>query len=378
MLPLFWDPTHHALAESAGRWAERHIAPHAADWEEENAFPAGLYREAGAAGLLGAAWPEALGGGGGDVLHGLIIAEALVRGGSVGTAVGLGSHSIALPPIAALGSPEQQARWIPPVLRGEKISALAITEPGAGSDVARLRCRAVRSGDHYVVNGAKMFITSGARADLVTLAVRTGDEGYGGISLMVVERGAPGFRVGRPLKKMGWWASDTAELIFEDCRVPAANLLGEENQGFYGIMANFTHERLLLAATAVAIAKLALEASQRYVREREAFGRPLWGFQVTRHRLAEMATAEASARAFVSVVAARSRAGEDVTTEVAMAKNAAVAACSLVTDAAVQLHGGMGYMRESLVERLYRDARLFGIGGGTTEIMNEIISKRMD
>ena len=171
---------------------------------------------------------------------------------------------------------------------------------------------------------------------------------------------------------------DTAELIFEGCRVPVANRLGEENAGFYGIMANFTHERLLLAATAVAIAKLALEASQTYVREREAFGRPLWGFQVTRHRLAEMATAEASARAFVSVVAERCRRGEDVTSEVAMAKNAAVAACSLVTDAAVQLHGGMGYMREALVERLYRDARLFAIGGGTTEIMNEIISKRME
>lgn len=378
MLPMFWDETHRALDEAARRWVARHIEPHAATWEEENAFPAELYGEAGAAGLLGAAWPEAQGGGGGDVHHGLIVAEALVRGTSVGTAVGLGSHSIALPPIAALGTPEQQARWIPAVLRGERVAALAISEAGAGSDVARLRCRAVRDGDHYVVDGAKMFITSGARADLVTVAVRTGEEGYGGISLLVVERGTPGFRVGRPLKKMGWWASDTAELVFEGCRVPVANRIGEENEGFYGIMANFTAERLLLAATAVAIARLALDLSQRYVREREAFGRPLWGFQVTRHRLAEMATAEAQARAFVSVVAERARRGEDVTADVAMAKNAATSACSFVTDHAVQLHGGMGYMRESVVERLYRDARLFGIGGGTTEIMNEIISRRMD
>ncbi len=378
MLPQFWDETHSALRESADRFVARHIQPHAAIWEEEGAFPRALYAEAGAAGLLGAAYPEAWGGGGGDLLHGLVVTEALVRGGSVGTAVGLGSHAIALPPILALGSEAQKRRWAPPVLRGEAVAALAITEPGAGSDVAALRCKAVADGDAYVVNGAKTFITSGARADLVTLAVRTGEPGYAGISLLVVERDTPGFRVGRPLKKMGWWASDTAELHFEDCRVPRENLLGEENAGFYGIMANFTNERLLLAATTVAIARLALEASQRYVREREAFGRPLWGFQVTRHRLAEMATAEAQARAFVSVVADRARRGEDVTADVAMAKNAATAACSFVTDAAVQLHGGMGYMRESLVERLYRDARLFPIGGGTTEIMNEIIAKRME
>jgi len=377
MLPLFWDETHHALRESAERWVARHIAPHAEAWEEACEFPRELYREAGEAGLLGVAWPEEDGGGGGDLLHGLIVAEALIRGGSVGTAMGLGTHSIALPPIQTLGSPEQRARWVGPVLRGEKVAALAITEPGAGSDVANIRCRARRDGDHYVIDGSKTFITSGVRADLVTLAVRTGEAGYGGVSLIVVERGTPGFSVGRALRKMGWWASDTAELVFEGCRVPVENLLGQENMGFYGIMANFTNERLLLAASAVAIARLALEACQRYVREREAFGRPLWGFQVTRHRLAEMATAESAARAFVATVAERARRGEDVTSEVAMAKNAAVAACSQVTDAAVQLHGGMGYMRESLVERLYRDARLLPIGGGTTEIMNEIISKRM-
>lgn len=375
MLPLFWDETHHALRASAGRWVTQHIAPHAFDWEEAGSFPRELYAAAGQAGLLGIGYPEHLGGSGGDVHHKLIVAEALVRGGSVGTAVGLGSHSIALPPILALGNEAQQVRWIPPVLRGEAVAALAVTEPDAGSDVAGLRCRAVRDGDHYVVNGAKTYITSGVRADLITLAVRTGDDAHGGLSLLVVERGTPGFRVGRPLKKMGWWASDTAELFFEDCRVPAENLLGEENAGFYGIMANFVNERLLLAATTVAIARLALDEAERYVHERQAFGRTLWGFQVTRHRIAEMVTREEAARAFVAVVAERSRRGEDVTAAVAMAKNTAADACSFVTDAAVQLFGGLGYMRESLVERLYRDARLFPIGGGTTEIMREIITR---
>lgn len=376
MLPLFWDETHHALAESTQRWVERHITPHAAQWEEAGLFDRGLYRAAGEAGILGVSYPEADGGAGGDVLHGLIVGEALVRGGSVGTAMGLGSHAISLPPILALGTAAQKARWVAPVLAGEKVICLGITEPGAGSDVAGIRTRAVRDGDHYVVNGSKTFITSGCRADLAVVAVRTGPERHAGVSLLVIERGTPGFTSGTPLKKMGWWASDTGELFFEDCRVPADNLLGAEGGGFLGIMANFVSERLLLACTCVAMARQALEASDAYVKERMAFGRPLEGFQVTRHRLAEMATREAAARSFVSVVAERARRGEDVTVDVAMAKNVAVDACSYVTDAAVQLFGGMGYMRESLVERLYRDARLFPIGGGTTEIMRELISKR--
>lgn len=376
MLSMFWDDTHHALAESAQRWVSRHISPHAAQWEEDNLFDVGLYRAAGEAGILGVSYPETYGGAGGDMFHGLIVGEALVRGGSVGTAMGLGSHAISLPPILALGSDAQKQRWAPDVLMGRKIAALGITEPGAGSDVAGITTRAVRSGDHYIVNGAKTFITSGCRADLVVTAVRTGPERHAGVSLLVIERGTPGFTVGRPLKKMGWWASDTGELFFEDCRVPAENLLGMEGSGFLGIMANFVSERLLLACTCVAMAKMALEATDAYVKERMAFGRPLEGFQVTRHRLAEMATREAAARSFVAVVAERARRGEDVTVDVAMAKNVAVEACSFVTDAAVQLFGGMGYMRESLVERLYRDARLFPIGGGTTEIMRELISRR--
>jgi acyl-CoA dehydrogenase len=375
MLPIYWDDSHHAFRESVRGWVKRHITPRAEQFEEDNPFDVGLYPLAGDAGILGASYPESVGGMGGDIFHGLIVSEELIRGGSVGTAVGLGSHSIALPPILHAGTEEQRQRFIPPVLRGEKIAALAITEPGAGSDVARITTRAVRDGDHYVINGSKTYITSGQRGDFITVAARTGGEGAGGITLFVVEKGMPGYSVGKPLKKMGWWASDTAELFFEDCRVPVENRIGDEGGGFPAMMANFASERLVLAATCVAMAKLALDASDLYVQEREAFGRPISGFQVTRHRLAEMATREAQARAFVSVVADEVNRDQIDPARVAMIKNAAVDACSFVCDGAVQLHGGMGYMRESLVERLYRDARLFPIGGGTTEIMREIISR---
>jgi acyl-CoA dehydrogenase len=264
---------------------------------------------------------------------------------------------------------------IHPVIRGEKVSALAITEPNGGSDVAAIRTKAVRDGDHYVVNGAKTFITSGCRADIVTTAVRTGGEGHGGISLLVIERGTPGFSVSKKLKKTGWLASDTAELAFEDCRVPVANLIGEEHAGFYAIMVNFANERLFLAGQCVAIAELAYRESVKYARDRKAFGKTLMGHQVTRHKLADMVTRVAAARALVGECVTRVTRGEQVPGLAAMTKNAATDMCSWVVDQAVQIHGGNGYMREYLVERLYRDARLYPIGGGTREIMNEIISK---
>ncbi len=377
MQPMFWDDTHHALKAAADRWVAEHLTPHAHTWEEACSFPVEVYGQAAEAGLLGVGYPEQYGGAGGDIFHALIVCEALIRSGSPGLAAGLGSHSIAIPPILALGSEAQKQRFVPTVLAGEKIAALAITEPGAGSDVAGTRTSAVLDGDHYVVNGSKVFITSGVRADLVTTLVRTGEDRHGGLTLLVIEKDTPGFTVGKPLEKMGWWASDTGELFFQDCRVPVENRLGSEGDGFIGTMANFVAERLTLAASCVAIAQLALDESLRYVQERTAFGRTLAGFQVTRHKIAEMATRTTAARAFVSTIAARHRDDEDVTTDVAMAKNIAVDACSFVTDAAVQLHGGMGYMRESLVERLYRDARLYPIGGGTTEIMRELISRRL-
>jgi acyl-CoA dehydrogenase len=280
-----------------------------------------------------------------------------------------------LPPILACGTEEQKRRFVPPVLRGDAIAALAITEPGGGSDVAAIQTRAVRDGGAYVVTGTKTFITSGCRADLVTTAVRTGGPGHGGISLLVIERGTPGFTVSKKLDKTGWWASDTAELSFDGCRVPAENLIGEENAGFVPIVLNFAVERLLLAANCVAIAELAYLESIAYARERRAFGKTLMGHQVVRHKLADMATRIAAARALTNELLLRHLRGEPVAGLAAMAKNAATDACSFVCDQAVQIHGGYGYMREYVVERLFRDARIYPIGGGTREIMNEIIAK---
>lgn len=376
MIPLHETTEHASLREQARRFARTEIAPHAHAWEEANEFPRELYKKLAGAGLLGIAYPEAYGGGGGDISHALAVAEELVlEGKSVGTVVGLGSHGIALPPILTFGTDAQKQRYVPPVIRGEAIAALAITEPGAGSDVASITTRAVRDGDAYVVNGSKMFITSGCRADFVTTAVRTGGPGHGGISLLVIERDTPGFSVSKKLAKMGWWASDTAELSFENCRVPAANLLGEEGSGFVPIMMNFATERLLLAGNCVAIAELAYRESVAYAKDRRAFSKPIMGFQVIRHKLADMASRIAAARSLASEVLVRHLRGEQVAGLAAMAKNTATDAVMFVCDEAVQIHGGYGYMRETVVERLFRDARLFPIGGGTREIMNEIIAK---
>jgi acyl-CoA dehydrogenase len=376
MAYLFETEEHAALRAQIRRFAEKELAPFAHAWDEAREFPRELYRRAAEVGLLGIGYPEALGGGGGDVTHRLVaFEELLLAGKSAGVCVGLGTHDIALPPILALGTDAQRRRFVPPVLAGERIGALAITEPDAGSDVAALTTRAVREGDHYVVTGAKTFISSGCRADLVTTAVRTGGPGHGGISLLVIERGTPGFAVSQKLEKMGWWASDTAELAFDGCRVPAANLLGGEGQGFVAIAQNFVGERLGLAAQCVAIAELAYREAVAYARERRAFGRPLAGFQVTRHKLADMASRIAAARALTGEVALRYQRGERPPGLAAMAKNAATDMLTFVCDQAVQLHGGAGYLRGTTVERLYRDARLYPIGGGTREIMNEIIAK---
>jgi len=367
---------HAARRTQARGFATEHIAPHAARWDEAEEFPVELYATIAAAGLTGIGYPEAVGGSGGDLGHVLAVSEELVLAGtSVGTVVGLGSHGIAAPPIVRFGSPEQQQRFVAPVLRGAAISALAITEPGGGSDVAGLTTRAVRDGDHYVVTGAKTFITSGCRADWVLTAVRTGGPGHGGISFLVIERGTPGFHVSKKLKKTGWWASDTAELAFDGARVPVANRIGPGNGGFPMIRSNFAGERLMLAGQCVAIAELAYREARRYAKERVAFGKAIAGFQVVRHKLADMATRIAAARALTGEAATRVGRGELSPGLCAMAKNAATDMCSAVVDEAVQIHGGMGYMREVVVERLYRDARLYPIGGGTREIMNEIISK---
>lgn len=373
---VFETDEHKSLRAQMRKFAEQHIAPHAHEWEENEEFPVSLYGELARSGLLGLGYPEEVGGQGGNATFLLAAMEEMILAGkSVGTCVGLGSHGIALPPIIRFGTDDQKRRFAVPAIKGEKISALAITEPGGGSDVASLRTKAVRDGDFYVVDGAKTFITSGCRADFATTAVRTGGPGHGGISLLVIERGTPGFSVSKKLKKTGWWASDTAELTFEGCRVPVANRIGPENSGFIAIMQNFVSERMMLAGQCVAISELAYRESVRYAKERHAFGKPLSGFQVTRHKLAEMATRIAAARAITAEVAMRFVRGDENPGLAAMAKNTATDACSFVCDQAVQIHGGYGYMREFVVERLYRDARLYPIGGGTREIMNEIISK---
>ncbi len=374
----YFNETHRMVRDTMRRFVNEAVKPHIDAWEEAGGFPREVYVQAGNLGLLGIGHPTEFGGAGeADVFLKVAASEELMRSGSGGFVASLGSLDIGLPPIWRTGSRALKQRIVPQVLAGEKIIALAITEPSGGSDVANLKTRAVRDGDHYVVNGSKTFITSGARADYYTVAVRTGEAGFGGVSLLLIEKGMPGFTVGRNLKKMGWWASDTAELFFQDCRVPAENLLGPENSGFFTIMANFQAERLSLAVMAYMTAQLALEACMVYVKERTTFGKPLSKHQVIRHKLAEMATQVEVAREYAYRCAARMQAGESAIAEVSMAKNFATSVSSMVTDEAVQIFGGMGFMRESLVERLYRDNRILSIGGGTHEIMNEIIAKQL-
>ncbi|HWH85290.1 MAG TPA: acyl-CoA dehydrogenase family protein [Pseudomonas sp.] len=374
----YFDPSHQLVRDSVRRFVEREILSDVDQWEEAESFPRELYLKAGAAGILGIGYPETLGGSHeGDVFAKVAASEELMRCGSAGLVAGLGSLDIGLPPIIKWARPEVRERVVPQVLSGEKIIALAVTESGGGSDVANLQTRAVRDGDFYRVSGSKTFITSGVRADFYTVAVRTGAPGFGGISLLLIEKGTPGFNVGRQLKKMGWWASDTAELFFDDCRVPVGNLIGAENMGFACIMGNFQSERLALALMANMTSQLALEESLKWAREREAFGKPIGKFQVIKHRLAEMATALEVSREFTYRQAAKMAAGRSVIKEISMAKNFATDTSHRITSEAVQILGGLGYMRESLVERLYRDNRILSIGGGTREVMNEIISKQM-
>ncbi|MEB0007585.1 acyl-CoA dehydrogenase family protein [Pseudomonas sp. RTB3] len=374
----YFDPNHQLIRDAVRRFVEREILPFVDEWEEAEGFPRELYLKAGAAGILGIGYPEALGGSHeGDVFAKVAASEELMRCGSAGLVAGLGSLDIGLPPVVKWGQPALRERVVPQVLSGEKIMALAITEPGGGSDVANLQTRAVRDGDGYRVNGSKTFITSGIRADFYTVAVRTGEPGFAGVSLLLIEKGTPGFSVGRQLKKMGWWASDTAELFFEDCRVPMANLIGAENMGFACIMGNFQYERLALALMANMTSQLALEQSLSWAKQREAFGKPIGKFQVLKHRLAEMATQLEVSREFTYRQAAKMAAGQSVIKEISMAKNFATDTADRITYDAVQILGGSGYMRDSLVERLYRDNRILSIGGGTREVMNEIIAKQM-
>jgi acyl-CoA dehydrogenase len=374
----YFDASQQLVRDSVRRFVEREILPHINEWEEAEEFPRELYVKAGAAGILGIGYPERFGGSHeGDIFAKVAASEELMRSGSGGLVAGLCSLDIGLPPVLKWAAPALRERIVPQVLAGEKIMALAVTEPSGGSDVASLKTRALRDGDCYRVSGSKTFITSGVRADYYTVAVRTGGDGFAGISLLLIEKGAPGFTVGRKLKKMGWWASDTAELFFDDCRVPVSNLIGTENMGFACIMANFQSERLALAIMANMTAQLAFEEAMKWAKQREAFGKPIGKFQVLKHRLAEMATQLEVSREFTYRQAAKMAAGQNVIKEISMAKNFATDMADRLTYDALQIMGGMGYMRESLVERLYRDNRILSIGGGSREIMNEIIGKQM-
>jgi len=373
----YFSKAHDRVRRSVKEFIDKTVRPFIDEWEEAGTFPREIYKMAGDVGILGIGYPDAWGGTPGDIFFTIAASEELMRSGSGGFVAGLGSLHIALPPIIRHGSDAQKARFVNPVIAGDRIAALAITEPGGGSDVSNLSTTAVRDGDHYLVNGNKTFITSGTRADQITCAVRTGDPGAHGITLLVIEADTPGYSVSSPLKKTGWWASDTAEIFFDDCRVPVANRIGDENQGFYAIMENFQGERLSLAVMAYMTAQMALEEATAYTRERTAFGKTLSGFQVTRHKLVDMATLVDVAKEYTWRVAARIDAGIDQIKQVSMAKNFACSVSDRVTYDAVQLFGGYGTMRGHLVERLYRDNRILSIGGGTTEIMKEIISKLM-
>ncbi|MFN8226626.1 MAG: acyl-CoA dehydrogenase family protein [Mycobacterium sp.] len=376
---IWTTPERDALRKTVHAFAEREILPHVDDWERTGELPRDLHRAAADAGLLGAAFPESVGGSGGDGADAVVICEALHESGCPGGVfASLFTCGIAVPHMVAAGADDQIERFVRPTLAGEKIGALAITEPGGGSDVGHLRTRADRDGDCYVVNGAKTYITSGVRADYVVTAVRTGGPGAAGLSLLVVEKGTPGFEVTRRLDKMGWRSSDTAELSYTDVRVPAANLVGARDSGFLQIAAAFVSERIGLAAQAYSSAQRCLELTLQWCRDRETFGRPLISRQSVQNTLAEMARRVDVARVYSRRVVERQLEGEtNLIAEVCFAKNTAVEAGEWVANQAVQLFGGMGYMAESEVERQYRDMRILGIGGGTTEILTGLAAKTL-
>ena len=379
-MSVWTTPERRALREMVTSFTEKEVVPHLPAWEDACEVPRELHQKAAEAGLLGVAFPEAVGGQGGDLIDSAIVSEAVLgAGGSTGLIAALFTHGIALPHIVASDNADLIDRYVRPTLAGELIGSLGITEPGGGSDVANIRTKAVRDGDEFVVNGAKTFITSGVRADFVTTAVRTGGEGYGGISLLVIDKGTPGFTVARPLKKMGWHCSDTAELSFDDVRVPAGNVVGEVDGGFVLVMQQFVSERLSLAVQAYSTAQRSLDLAVAYARERETFGKPLIARQVIRHKLVDMHRRAAAARALTRQAVERAVAGDPtdpaVILDAVLAKNQSVESCEWVVSEAVQIFGGMGYMRESEIDRHYRDARILGIGGGATEVLNDLAAK---
>ncbi len=373
----FYTGEHEEFRAQVRRFVDREVAPNIDRWEAANELPRELHRKAAQAGVLGVGFPEAYGGiEVPDSFYGVVLTEELARAGSGGLIASLMSHGIASPPVMHAGSHEQKERFLAPVLSGEKIAALAITEPGGGSDVANIRTTAKRDGDHYVVNGSKTFITSGLRADLLTVAVRTGEAGLGGVSLLVVEAGTPGFTRSK-LDKMGWWCSDTATLYFDECRVPVANRIGPENAGFMAIMLNFNNERIMLAAQAWAFAQLCYDEALAYARERQTFGKPLIARQVIRHKLVDMKTQIDAVKAQLDLLCWRVSRKQMPVAEVCMLKNLATRTLEDVAGEAVQVFGGAGYLRGAKVERIFRETKVLSIGGGASEIMKDLAARQL-
>ncbi|MBI5440004.1 MAG: acyl-CoA dehydrogenase family protein [Deltaproteobacteria bacterium] len=373
-----YQEEHRIFRQSFRRFAEQELTPYTGEWERDGIIPREIWRKMGDAGFLCPWLPEEYGGSGADFLYSMIIAEELARAGAVSLLTPL-HGDIIVPYLYQLGTEEQKRRWLPGCASGEIITSIAMTEPGAGSDLAGLKTRAERDGDHYVVNGTKTFISNGIQSDLVITAVRTdrGAKDSKGISLLAIERGAPGFKRGRKLQKLGMHAQDTAELTFEDCRVPASNLLGEEGKGFYYLMEHLQQERLVAVIECQALAECMLEMTIQYAKDRKAFGAPISRFQHNAFKMVEMATEIRLGRVFLEDLVDKHMRGEGVVSGVSMAQAWTCEMAKRVAYHCLQLHGGYGYMEEYPISRLYRDVRPYTIFGGTTEIMKLIVARNM-
>ena len=377
---IYFSQEHTMLRDQIRRFINERVIPHGEQWEEDHLTPRDVLREMGDLGFLGIRYPEVHGGSDLDTLATVVLAEELGRSTYGGFAVTVLVHTdMASPHLANAGNEAQMTKYMPGIIAGEYITAVAVTEPDAGSDVSGIKTRAIRDGDDWVLNGSKMFITNGVHGDLFFVAAKTDTEARGsrGITMFILERGMPGFSVGRALNKMGWFCSDTAELVFDNCRVPTENVLGEVNQGFYAIMKNFQNERTVLGAQAIGEASKAIELTLKYVKERKAFGGSLWDKQVIRQRLSERLAQVEAGRQLVYHAAWLDAQGLECTKEVSMVKAYCGELVNKVMYDCQQFHGGFGYIRESAIERMVRDARIHAVGGGATEVMLEEVAKRI-
>lgn len=373
---------HEIFRRSVRQFVENEVIPHTEQWEEKGEIPRSIWRRMGELGFLGIEYPEEYGGSEADFIYTLVFMEEISRCGAMGFPISVSVHTDMASPYLRLGTEDQKRKYLPEIIKGEKICAIAVTEPSGGSDVAGIHTYARRNGSYYILNGSKIFITNGANADVYVVAARVGEINerarHKGISVFVLERETPGLKVGRKLNKMGWLCSDTAELFFEDCRVPCENLLGQEGDGFREIMKNFQRERLIMSITAVSASQKALEDAIAYARERVVFGRPLSKVHIIRHKIADMKTQIEAGRQLTYYVSWLFTEGKATDIEVSMTKLFTTEVANRIAYESLQVFGGYGYMREFPIERFYRDARALTIGAGTSEIMKEIIAKRLE